>query len=104
MTLRTKGEEGEWRSFICNSSFKLEVVLGGADSGESGDRVARRVLCFLQGRVVGAQERIGGQLLGHGARHGRFALGAEIVDAPGSGGQILVAWLDRQSEMRIGLG
>src|SRR5260221_4821277 len=80
-----------------------ETVLAPPDGGEGGDRVAGRAGRRLQGRLVGAQKRVGGDLLGHRARHRRLALGAQRVDAARAGNERGVVRLHRQREARIRL-
>src|SRR5881628_4042319 len=92
------------------ASWKLEAVLQLPHCREERHPIARRDIrppCTHGGGELGAvraQERVGGLLLGDGARNGRPVGTAELLD----GGELLpegaVSGLERRGEAEILLG
>src|SRR5437016_9900078 len=80
-----------------------ENILAAPDLGEGRDGIAYGAHRRLQRRLIGAQERIGGELLAHRRGHGRLVARTQLIDPTRAGKESIVARLDRQREARVRL-
>ena len=90
---------------LCLPGRFLEFILAGADFGEDGGGIsADHAKWRLNLRLLGAQERIGGEPCVYRRRQGRQARGAAARDLRDAVLEDDIVGLDGYGEARVGLG